>query len=292
MLMDRIVGHARLHPARTAIVQDGLAIDYATFARAIAAARRLFEARALPAKGLAVVRTGLLADSWCAVIALRSLGLDTIAVPSLSMIPDLRLKNVVCIVIPRIGLEAEHLQTPAVAGKPVILLPGTLWKDGAAGPLPEPHGPERPAGGHIIFTSGTTGTSKKIRIGADQDERQFARKAAVLGWPAQPVVYCGSLGLWGSTGYNYPPFVWNAGGHMVFDQSPDVWKHFARHELSSAFLTPTQARELAAAAGQSQQAPTDVEIRITGGVVSSISPKPCDAPCRGTSWRIMAPANA
>ncbi len=268
MLVDRIVGHARAQPGRTAVVQDGTVIDYATFARAIAAARHLFEANALPAKGLAVVRTGLLADSWCAVLALRSLGLDTIAVPSLAMVADLRLKDVVCIVTPQIGPEREHLPTPAIAGKPVIQLPGTLWKDSAAGPLPQPHGTQRAAGGHIIFTSGTTGTSKKILIGADQDERQFVRKAQVLSWPARPVVYCGGLGPWGSTGYNYPPFVWNAGGHMVFDQSPEVWTHFAKHALSSAFVTPAQARELATAAARSQQAPTDVEIRITGGVVS------------------------
>ncbi len=292
MLMDRIVGYARAHPGRTAVVQDGVAIDYATFARVIAAARRLFEASGLPAKGLAVIRTGLLVDSWCAVLALRSLGLDTIAVPSLSMIPDLRLKDVVCIVTPQIDLETAQLQTSALAGKPVILLPGTLWKDSGAGPLPEPHGSERPAGGHIIFTSGTTGTSKKILIGADQDERQFVRKAQVLGWPAQPVVYCGGLGLWGSTGYNYPPFVWNAGGCMVFDQSPEVWKHFATHALSSAFVTPSRR------ANWPPRRPDRSRRRLTSKSASraawcrSISPRPCDAPCRGTWWRTMAPANA
>ncbi len=267
MLLERIVEHARLHPGRTAIDQDGVAIDYATFARAIAAARRLFEASALPANGLAVVRAGRLANSWCAVIALRSLGIDTIAVPSLATIADLRLTDVVCAVTPQIGLETEHLQTPALAGKPVIPFPGAIWKDSLTGPLPDPHGSERPAGGHIIFTSGTTGTSKKILISADQDERQFARKAAVLGWPVQPVVI-GSLGLWGSTGLQLSAVrVECRRQHGVRPKSRAL-EAFREARARSAFLTPVQARKLVTAAAGSQRAPTDVEIRITGGVIS------------------------
>ncbi len=268
MLMDRIAGHARTHPGRTAILQDGVAIDYATFARAIAAARRLFEASALPAGGLAVVRPVLLADCWCAVIALRSLGIDTIAVPSLALIDDLRLKNVVCIVARQKDLENEDLRAPAVAGKKMILLPQDLWRNSAAGELPEPDGSGPPGGGHVIFTSGTTGTSKKLLISEHQEARRSARKRTVLDWPPEPRVYCGNLGPWGNTGYTYPAFTWHVGGCVVFDQRPNAGERFARFNLTCAFLNPTEAQRFVSTAADRDGPPGDVEIRITGGSVS------------------------
>ena len=62
MLADLIADRARTHPDRWALIQNDVAISYATFARGIAAARALFAASSLPANGLAIVRTALLVD--------------------------------------------------------------------------------------------------------------------------------------------------------------------------------------------------------------------------------------
>ncbi len=267
MLLDRIFAHARAHPGRTAFITGGVAIDYATFARAIAALRGHLAASALPATGLAVIRTERLADSWATMIALRSLGLDTIGVTSLAVAADLKLKDVICVVARQEELAKGELEAPAVSGKPFVFLPHRLWQDSLAGEPPQADGSPRPAGGHILFTSGTTGMAKKILVSADIDERRFARNAAVLGWPANPVVYVGPLNLGSATGYSYTSFGWHIGACVVFDQGSEPAQRFFEHPLTNAFLNPVQARQLVAKAREANQEPGDVEIRVSGAAV-------------------------
>ncbi len=201
------------------------------------------------------------------MIALRSLGLDTIGVPALAMVADLQLRNVVCVVARQEELVKEELEAPAVSGKPFVFLPQDLWKDGLAGDLPQPDRSLRSAGGHILFTSGTTGTAKKVLVSADIDERRFARNAAVLGWPANPVVYVGPLNLGSATGYSYTSFAWHIGASVVFDQGPESAQRFFKYPLTNAFLNPVQARQLVIKAREANQEPGDVELRVSGAAV-------------------------
>ncbi len=268
MLLDRINAHARAHPERTAIVQNGTAITYARFARGIAAARNLFAAAGLPAKGIAIVRLNLLADNWGIVLALQSLGIDTIAVPSLAKIADLQLEGVACIVAWQSELAKDELHAPMVAGKRLILLSKDMWKSSATGQVPESDGSLRPVGGHIVYTSGTTGTSKKLLIGADLAARRIARNSANLAWPEEPVVHFNNFGLWTSVGYNYPQVVWSAGGRAIFDQRRDALAHFLKSDFACGYLTPVLAQRLVFATKDTDQPARDIVVRITGGPVS------------------------
>jgi acyl-coenzyme A synthetase/AMP-(fatty) acid ligase len=267
MLLDHINARARAHPGRTAIVQNGTAISYASFARGIAAARNLFAAAGLPAKGIAIVRTSLLADSWGIVLGLHSLGIDTIAVPSLDKIADLQLQDVVCIVAWQSELARDELHAPMVAGKRLILLTKDMW-DGATGQVPESEASPRPVGGHIVYTSGTTGTSKKLLIGADLAARRIARNSANLAWPEEPVVHFNNFGLWTSVGYNYPQVVWNAGGRAIFDQRQDALAHFLESDFDCGYLTPVLAQQLVLATKEMDRPARDIVVRIAGGPLS------------------------
>ncbi len=267
MLADLIADRARTHPDRSAVIQNDVAISYATVARAIAAARRHFAASSLPSNGLAIVRTALLVDSWCTVIALRSLGIDTICVPSLAAIAALDLKDMICIVTGSNEGEREDLNAPAVAGKQIIPLPADLWTGDSAVEPGEPQGARPPVGSHILYTSGSTGTHKKVLIDAEIETRRLVRNTALLAFPPDPVVHC-SFGLWTSVGFNYPPVVWHAAGCVIFDQAPDSHARFLKYEITGGFLAPAQAALLAAMPGGPQPTPRDVEIRIVGGALS------------------------
>ena len=265
-VLDELIAHASAHPDRTAASQDGVPIGYATFVRAIGEMRRAFARAALPPKGVAIVRAGLLVESWCALIALRSLGLDTIVVPDLKVVAELNLKGVVCVVGRHKHLADDETGVPAIAEQKRVLVPEDLWNVAAAGPLPRPDGASK-VGGHIVHTSGTTGTSKKILMDSGTDAHRVARMASLHGWPKQPMLYSGTLGPWGSVGYKYPLLVWHEGGCVVFDQGPEPWGRFFEHKLTAAFLNPVQLRDLPRVAARSNRAPGNVEIRVLGAVI-------------------------
>ncbi len=234
----------------------------------IAGARNLFAAAGLPAKGIAIVRINHLADGWGIVLALQSLGIDTIAVPSLTRIADLHLKDVFCIVAWQTELAKDELHAPMVAGKRLILLSKDMWTNSTTGQVPKSEDSPRPVGGHIVYTSGTTGTSKKLLIGADLVAGRIARNTAILAWPEEPVVHFNNFGLWTSVGFNCPQVVWNAGGRAIFDQRPDAIAHFLESDFDCGYLTPVLAQRLVFATKEADQEARDVVVRITGGPVS------------------------
>lgn len=86
-------------------------LSYAAFARAIEASRRFLAEQDLPPGRTAIVLLHNLSDAWVAVLALRALGLTTVAVPSLAEAEALGLKDVACLVV----AEAEQADHPPQA---------------------------------------------------------------------------------------------------------------------------------------------------------------------------------
>jgi acyl-CoA synthetase (AMP-forming)/AMP-acid ligase II len=64
MLLERIYEWARSHPTKTAMVCDDVAINYASFSRAIDAACRFLQAHALPAGRTGIVLVNSPMDAW------------------------------------------------------------------------------------------------------------------------------------------------------------------------------------------------------------------------------------
>ena len=95
---------------------------------------------------------------WILSLALRSLGLTTVAVGSAAMVGDLRLRDIRCVVAVA-GEEWPDL-APLCQARGLKLLSVALDDD----PSPDaaidrsPHEP----GGHILLTSGTTGVYKMV----------------------------------------------------------------------------------------------------------------------------------
>src|SRR5262245_30466545 len=98
MIADTIRRWAHRRPEKIALIQDGVALSYAAFARAIAASRGYFARRELPVGSTAIVLAENLRDAWFIVLGVRTLGLDTICVQSAAQIEKLQLRNVGCVV--------------------------------------------------------------------------------------------------------------------------------------------------------------------------------------------------
>ena len=150
----------------------------------------------------------------------------------------------------------------------------------------------RPVGGHIVYTSGTTGTSKKLLIGADLVAGRIARNTAILAWPEEPVVHFNNFGLWTSVGFNCPQVVWNAGGRAIFDQRPDAIAHFLESDFDCGYLTPVLAQRLVFATKEADQEARDVVVASPADPYPAMSSRHFSAKWRATSSRVTHRANA
>ena len=91
MIPQIIFDWAKRTPDRTAVIYNGRPWSYRSFAQAIAVARGYFARRGYVGPGYAVLAVYNLMDFWILSLALRSLGLTTVAVPSAAEVGKLGL---------------------------------------------------------------------------------------------------------------------------------------------------------------------------------------------------------
>src|ERR1019366_6576319 len=98
MITRRIFEWAVRTPERTAVIYNGQRWSYRLFAELIATARGYFAERGYAGSGYAVLVVWNRMDFWILSLALRSLGLTTVAVPAANDIERLGLPYVRCAV--------------------------------------------------------------------------------------------------------------------------------------------------------------------------------------------------
>lgn len=267
MIIERIHEWAVKDPQSTAVLWNGQAISYARFAQAIETVQRRLSAQSLRPGSTAVVAMLSLLDTWTVVLALRGLGLNTVAVLGLDVAQGLELDDVGCLVVDPIkssGVASARKQWPQAS---VIFMPQAVCNA-----LSEPAAaPPRPAlraavGSHILYTSGTTGQYKKLRQNTEQEAAQAEARAEVYGLRAQAPWFVGSLGLWTAVGYKMPLVAWHRGGSVVFDQRENWVQNFLAQPCD-ALLVPDMVAALLQQA-PADRAPGDWRLWVTSGFLS------------------------
>jgi acyl-coenzyme A synthetase/AMP-(fatty) acid ligase len=264
MLVRRIYEWAHAMPEKTAIVYNGMPFSYRAFALRIEHARQAVSRHPPRQGGIAVVHTVGLIDTWVICLAMRSLGMTTIAVPSLDSLNGLGLKDLACIV------------TDMPAGKPVRRPPDCfvawirrgLYLREAADELPDPKRMTILPGGHLILTSGTTGTNKTALI----DDAIAAIRQPLLarqcGFDERSVVCLFGFGMWTAPGM-IAATVWDVGGTVVLEQRPDLYLCLADNAVTYAHAAPGILSQLLATAPRDALRPRDtLSIGVGGGALS------------------------
>lgn len=263
--------HACEHPAKTAIVYNGISISYAAFARAIAGTISYLDTQALPEGSTVVVRINILPDCWVAVLALQALGLNTVCVKTASVVESLALGTLAGIVTSEIEAGIEPLEPgTGIPGK-VIVIPHPGYSSSEFSPGLECGG-RTTTGGQILYTSGTTGSYKKVLLdGSRQLARNAERAGAFRHRQADTVYHCGEFGQWTAFGYKTPLYVWHIGGTVIFEQRPEWPQHFLESTKTNAFLMPDMARQLLDALPERRTAGAEVELNlvVAGGFISN-----------------------
>ena len=99
MLTRRISTWAETRPDSLAVVANNVELSYRRFMNSISQFQRLFIAANLKPPGITIIVSTKRLEPWLMMLAARSLGIDTIYVHSLTELAELRLKNIICIVL-------------------------------------------------------------------------------------------------------------------------------------------------------------------------------------------------
>ncbi len=242
MIVEKIFEHACKQPHKPAMYYRGYRITYGEFAFWIANARQFFMQQELRGGTVAVfVTVPCRLDAWAMDFALRSLGIDTIAVAAPEELGELNLRNIGC-VITTVG--DRPIPVPPGADCKLIRIPQPLYLGKAAGPVPEPLELKSPAGGHIMLTSGTTGARKKVLISEQSLSIRTARQSDIYGISANSLVNIFDFAMWTGAGYKLPLSVWSAGGAVVFHQDEGPHQSLLIGGITHAVITPAKLSEV------------------------------------------------
>ncbi len=268
MSFHTICAAAREHPSKAAMVYNGTSLSYAGFAGAIAATRSYLANQAFPAEGAVVVLIHNLRDCWVATLALQSLGLTTVCVKSVAVLESLQLNNISSIVTTEIGLSEHQLTTESSVVYKVITIPAPVFASDQLPPAPAVKEIGK-IGGHILYTSGTTGRYKKILWAGDLQQKRDAERMACDDYNADTVNYCANFGLWTGAGYKIPRTTWYARGCVILDQRPERDEYFLQSGMTQALLTPDMVNHLInTQIEQGSSSPLNFTLSIAGGFIS------------------------
>ena len=263
MITDRIYQWARSDPTKTAVIYNDLPISYSTYARAINAARVFLKEQQIPVGSTAVVLANSLMDTWTFVMALRSLGITTTSVKSIAQAEQLKIGNLSCIVTVSAELDSLELNGTALAETRIVAIPDTIFANVFSGGLPDFLEEIQPFGGHILYTSGTTGTFKKVLLeGSTEDKRNdwWIRNSS---FDEKTVFHAHAFSLWTIGGFGFPSSVWLTGGCVVIDQQENAIGQLFRYSITNAFMTPDLVKSVIQSCNSPW--PRNAEISVGGG---------------------------
>ena len=264
MITQRIFHWACSTPDSVAVNYNGTPVSYRAFAQAIAQARGIFAAQGQTGFGYAVLAVRNLFDFWVCSLALRSLGLTTIAIASTEALAVLDLPDIRCVIMsPQENwgnLEAyceqrgvNLLRIFSVGQPPVDL---------------DPAGCRSPAGGHVLSTSGTTGRQKMVLIDDALDAFFLNRQLDLLKFDQNAIISVFDFPPWTAVGYRWAVAPWMVGGTTVMTQGHEAYKALAYPGLTHAILVPNVLAVALAASPDATPQNDGLKIIVTGGTLS------------------------
>jgi acyl-coenzyme A synthetase/AMP-(fatty) acid ligase len=277
MIVERIYEWAKSQPHRPALIWNDISLSYLSFSNAIQLTCDPFRREKLPAGSDALVLVQGLADAWIIVMALRALGLNTICIRSNEKPESLEISSVACVVTTETEVATYKVLTNSSAARKVVVIPSPIHSIKEDPDLLSPPDNDRPRfGAHILYTSGTTGTYKKVLMSGEFENRRNAVRAQFYSFDKNTIYHGVDFELWTGTGFKTPSAIWQVGGCLVLDERKDNFKNFFTHGVHFTKVLPWQlSRLLAQPREQSARPVPGFALSVGGGFLPSDLAEKC-----------------
>ena len=257
-----LLEHARTRPDAVAVADGAREITYAEFLADIdKVTRRLNTYGLVPGS-----RAGLFFTTsylhWLAAIAMWRLGVISASVQNIGDSGLLQLLNAKVVVTDHMGVKAE--------GGRLITMNGD-WLDAGANVFPavDEHSFDASQPVHILLSSGTTGTPKKILFSNATIGARI--KCTIADYGIGPKVrFMSVVGPDTAGGFLYPVVVWAAGGAVAFYSSQVPFDQLiVLTKANMLFMSPVQAANLVDKLPTNFQHPS-LTLMVAGGRMPQI----------------------
>lgn len=267
MLIQKLEAHSKQTPSKTALVYNGIPISYLKFHLTIIRIINDWKTYSLPSNTVAVVYVKNIIDTWTATIALQSLGLITICITKLADIDELKISNISCIVICQFNLkEVKNTSTNFIAIKKIDY-PDGIYAEKIIRNI-QYNLDTTNCGGHILYTSGTTGKFKKLKYDNKNDGESIELLSKISKITANTVWNITNFGLWTAAGYRRPRTVWSQGGTVVMDQRANYLEHLGDFKVTNVNFVPRLVMEAIQKYKELKIQKNNFMLHIGGGPIS------------------------
>ncbi len=267
MLIQKLELYSKLTPTKIALVYNGKPISYLKYYSTIARIANQWKIYSMPTNTVAIVFIKNIIDNWTATIALQSLGLITICVTKLADIQDLKIKNISCIVICQFN-QAELKNTLGnISNYKIIDYPDEIYSEDVINDIKIEYEVSN-TGGHILYTSGTTGKFKKLKYDNSNEDDSLKALSVVNGITGKTVWNITNFGLWTGAGYKRPRTVWSQGGTVVIDQRTNYIEHLGDFNVTNVNFVPRLAIEAIEKYKELNLKKNKFSLKIGGGPMS------------------------
>jgi len=277
MIPQLIFDWSKKTPDRTAIIYNGKSLSYGAFAQIVDVARGYFARRNCFGSGYAVLAIRNLIDFWFLGLALRSLGLTTVAVGSMAedatnrmpsvqgVVTKLGLPNVRCVVTTPDERWAGGLDD-LCAKLGLRLLSVSLTGEPALGAgAAETH---HPCGGHVLLTSGTTGAQKMVLMSPASDAFFLRQIVELHGMNQNSVLSAFNFWGWTGAGYKWAASPWLVGGATLIEQGRAPHHALSQPGITHAVLVPRMLSTILAAPPNAFPRSETIHLAVGGGAMS------------------------
>jgi len=264
MITERIFHWAKLTPNRTAVVYNGRPRSYRAFAQQIAAARGYFARQGYAGSGCAALVIDNLMEFWIFSLALRSLGLTTVAMRAPATVGKLGLADLRCVVTSAGETWPDLDSACGKLGLPLL----SVSLDGEAALDLEAPAPAHPPGGHILWTSGTTGASKLVLMSAAVDAVMLPRKVDAFGMNQDTVLCTFNFPAWTGPGYRFSASPWTVGGAVVIEQAHKPHEALNYPGITHAVLVPGLLATILSAPADAFPRSDTMQLAVGGGAMT------------------------
>jgi acyl-coenzyme A synthetase/AMP-(fatty) acid ligase len=262
MIIDAIARYAAEDPRSLALLVNNAPVSYADLWRGIAVMESRIRHAAIPRGARVGVAIADLKTAWFAILALEKMDYPAFAVPQNGRLSQLNLANTGAI------LTDGHAHGAAVldGGAPLINVASgsTAPAPGLGGGSPRPEA-ER----FILFSSGTTGTHKKVQYNSALRDARVAAQIKGRGYGPQTRHFAGNVGPWTGHGYITTLAILSLGGTVIFHQLPDAMTALAAAKPTNVFATPGIAEDWLRQLGRNRVDARGMMVSVGGGPFSA-----------------------
>jgi non-ribosomal peptide synthetase component E (peptide arylation enzyme) len=244
LIVQKIFQQAQVTPQKLALAYRGQRISYGEFAYWIALARDFLADQDLrPGSIAALVRVPNVLDSWALRFALRCLGLTTVDLTAPEQLAGHKFKNLGCVIT---TIADQPIDVPDAQYK-LLRIPNPIFFGKQAGRVPGMPRVSVPVGGHILLTSGTTGSRKKVLRDETREAADLKRGCEIFEISQDSIIHALDFAPWSAAGYGLPVIAWIVGGSAVCHEGANLHRSFDTDGITHAFFIPNKLEEVLAA---------------------------------------------